>query len=341
MTEFQKPPIFIVGSPRSGTTLLRSLLSRHPAIAICAETRFFADVYKRRSAFGSLANIENRRRLTDEYLAMARTARFEIDLARLRRKLLEEATTYPAFLAALLTGYADFHDKPRCGEKTPQHAFHTEMLSEWYPGARLIHIVRDPRDVVASLQRMAWAPKSIWNNAWIWTLFNRAAEASRHRPEYLLVSYERLIASPEEELARICSHIGEEWPQSLNVAADPSAQYSWPQSANGVVTVTRSRVQSWREQLSPQEISVVERIAGSRLQQYGYEPSGRPASLPAMTKALAAGGIDQARDKIKQIPHAWYYLTQPTNLPLHEYWKFRDAWQTMFPDQLPPAGVRK
>jgi Sulfotransferase family len=339
VTDSRKPPIFIVGSPRSGTTLLRSLLSRHPAIAICGETRFFADVYKRRSVFGSLENLENRRRLVDEYLATARVARLDIDLKQLRCKLLDEATSYPAFLAAVMNGFADFHHKPRSGEKTPHHAFFTETLSEWYPGAYLIHIVRDPRDVVASLQRMPWAVKSIWNNAWIWVLFNRAAEESLHRPGYLKVQYEKLVDSPQQELMRICRHIGEEWPDSLDVPTDPSAPYSWPSSAHG--PITRSRLQQWRGQLSTEEISVVERIAGKRLEQYGYQPSGRPASLPVMAKALAIGGVAQARERILQLPHAWYYLTQPTKLPLHEYWKYRQAWDAMFPGRLPPAGNRK
>jgi hypothetical protein len=289
--------------------------------------------------FGSLDNMENRRRLVDEYLATARISRFHIDLAQLRQKLLDEATSYPAFLAAVIEGYADFYHKPRCGEKTPRHAFFTETLSEWYPGAFLIHIVRDPRDVVASLQRMPWAPKSVWNNSWIWTLFNRAAEASRHRPEYLLVQYEQLIDSPQRELARICRHIGEEWPDSLEVPTDLSAPYSWPSSAHG--PVTRGRLQKWREQLTAQEISVVERIAGNRLEKYGYQRNGRPASLAAITKAIGLGSFDQARERIMQIPHAWFSLTQPTNLPLHEYWKFRHVWETMFPGRLPPVGHRK
>jgi len=57
-----KPPIFIVGSPRSGTTLLRHVLDRHPSLSVCGETRFFSEVYKRRWLFGDLANPANRER---------------------------------------------------------------------------------------------------------------------------------------------------------------------------------------------------------------------------------------------------------------------------------------
>jgi hypothetical protein len=183
---------------------------------------------------------------------------------------------------------------------------------------------------------MPWAPKSIWNNSWIWTLFNRAAERSSHRPGYLLVQYEKLIDSPKRELQRICSHVGEEWPETLDVPTDPQAAYSWPSSARGAIT--RDRVQKWREQLTPYEVSVVERVAAERLEKYGYEPSGPRASLPAVAKAIAQGGVDQMRQRIARIPHVWFYLTQPTNLPLHEYWKYRNAWDKMFPNQPQPQG---
>jgi hypothetical protein len=316
--------------------LLRSLLSRHPSISICAETRFFADIYRRRSTFGSLENIENRTRLVDQYLATAWVTRFHVDLPMLRQRLLDEAVNYPAFFDTLIRFDAESHHKPRCGEKTPHHSFCTELLSEWYPGAFLIHLVRDPRDVVASLQRMPWSPKSVWTNSWIWALFNRAAERSRHRPGYLLVQYEQLIASPQQELQRICAHVGEEWPDSLDVPVEAQEQYSWPHSATGAIT--RTRVQKWREQLSPRDVSVIERIAGKRLKAYGYEPSGDPASAAAMTKALAQGAFDQARQRVSQLPHTWFYVTQPTNLPLHEYWKYRHAWDKMFPNRPRPGG---
>ncbi len=333
-TELSKPPIFIVGSPRSGTTLLRNLISRHPSIAICGETRFFSDIYKRRSVFGPLDKLENRQRLVDQYLSTARVHRLGVDLAALRQALLDQATDYRAFLTTMMRFNSDYRSKERCGEKTPHHSFFTETLNEWYPGAFIIHLVRDPRDVVASLQRMAWAPKSIWNNAWIWTLFNRAVERSRHRPGYLLVQYEKLVASPEDELARISEHVGEKWPESLSVAEEPSTPYSWPMSAHGLVT--RERLNKWRDQLSPKEVSLVERIAGERLEKYGYQPNGRSASAATIARALATAGDELVRQRVVDLPYTWFYHTQPTNLPLHEYWKYRHAWSVMFPNAAPP-----
>ena len=338
MTPSPKPPIFIVGSPRSGTSMFRSLLSRHPSIAICGETRFFADVYRHRGSFGSLEIVENRRRLVDQWLATARIRRLEIDLGLLRERLLEQASSYPAFFETLIRDYSEFHGKERCGEKTPHHAFCTETLSDWYPGAYLIHLVRDPRDVVASLQRMPWAPKSIVNNAWLWVLFNRAVERSRHRPGYLLVHYERLVAAPQEELSRIANHIGEQWPAELDVAAGTPSAYSWPRSTQG--PVTRERLQKWKDELSPQDVAIVERVAESRMEQYGYERTGRSASLPGLARATVRAGYDLIRQRLVDIPYTWTNLTSPTDLPRQEYWKYRRVWSNVFPGLAPQFGPK-
>ena len=96
-----KPPVFIVGSPRSGTSLLRNMLNRHPSLAICAETHFNHYVYKRRRAFGDLSDLKNRQRLVDEYLSVRRIRRLGLDLAGLREKLVREGTSYPALFAGV------------------------------------------------------------------------------------------------------------------------------------------------------------------------------------------------------------------------------------------------
>ncbi|MGA3187637.1 MAG: sulfotransferase, partial [Bryobacteraceae bacterium] len=100
-------PIFIVGAPRSGTTLLRNMLNRHPDISMCRETGFFHYVYSRRHVFGDLSQPQNRERLVREYLSIQRIKRMRIDLPALETKLLREAASYEAFFSAMLTFVAD------------------------------------------------------------------------------------------------------------------------------------------------------------------------------------------------------------------------------------------
>src|ERR1700722_5792457 len=99
-------PIFIVGASRSGTTLLKNLLSRHPRIWICGESHFHHYVYQRRWAFGDLSDPKNRERVIDEYLALKRLL-FVTDHAGLRQRLLLEATSYQAMFTSFVKFHAD------------------------------------------------------------------------------------------------------------------------------------------------------------------------------------------------------------------------------------------
>jgi hypothetical protein len=325
-----KPPVFIVGSPRSGTTFLRNVLNRHPSLAICDETRFFADIYQRRWLFGSLENTKNRRRLVEEYLATARFRRLGMDSQWLKEKLLREATSYPALFTGILEAYAESQGKKRFGEKTPHHAFRAKTLCEWYPGTPIIHLVRDPRDVVASLQRIRWAPKSVINNVSMWLLFNRAARRLQTHPGYLLVHYETLITHPEQELARICAHLEEDCDPSILLNAEPaSGPYSWPRHASG--PLTSERLNKWREQLTPDEVSLVEWIAARDMQTYQYQRTTPSVSIPAIARGLAVAAVDPIRRQLEHLPYTWYRLTQPKKLASQEYWKYRNSWEIVFP----------
>ncbi|MBZ5595099.1 MAG: sulfotransferase [Acidobacteriia bacterium] len=325
-----KPPVFIIGSPRSGTTVLRLILNRHPSLAICGETRFFADIYKRRRVFGSLEDIKNRRRLVEQYLSTARIRRLGVDLQGLKEQLLREATSYPALFTGILRYYAASQGKKRFGEKTPHHAFYADTLCAWYPGAAIIHLVRDPRDVVASLQRTRWAPDSILNNTSMWLLFNRAARRLQNYRGYLLVHYETLVTQPEQELARICAHLEEECAPATLLAAEPvDGPYSFPRHASGPLTT--ERLHKWQEQLTAQEVSLIEWVAARDMQTYGYSRSAGSVSIAAVARGLAAAALDPLRRQLEQSPYTWCRLTQPTNLAAQEYWKYRNVWDTVFP----------
>lgn len=310
-------PVFIVGAPRSGTTLLRNTLNRHPALAICRETQFFHYVYRRRKAFGSLAVEENRRRLLQQYLSLDRLRRTRLDLAALERCLLEEGTSYPDLFASLLRFYMRVHGKQRWGEKTPGHARFTETLFEWYPDATVIHIVRDPRDVVASLMDMPFFPNNIVGNANLWLTHNRSARRSQHRSGYLLVRYEKLVTDSEGELRRICDALGEPYsPVMLLPKPDPTADRPWFERAEQPVTETRIGI--WRQRLTATDAALVEWWIGPELQIFGYEPEARPPSLLDLGRAFAFGVKDAISRRVGEFPGVWYARAGSTEIVKEE-----------------------
>jgi hypothetical protein len=321
-------PIFIVGAPRSGTTLLRNMLNRHPALSICRETGYYHYVYSRRRSFGDLASVPKRECLIDAFLAVDRIRRTQLDLPLLRRHLLEEGSNYQEFYTSFLRFYAASQGKQRWGEKTP-HPLFTETLYNWYPHARVLHLLRDPRDVVASLMGMPWAPDSVVANARWWLRDNLVAFRSHARPQYMQVRYEELAAHPEPQLRRICNFIQEDYhPAMLTPKPDPTADRAWFQRAEQPVTA--DRVGNWRTGLRPGDAGLIEWIAGPpHLETFGYQPAELQPSPAARLRALAEEAVDGLRRRAGEFPGGLYYLLRSTRLAEEEAAKNRYRFRNL------------
>src|SRR5215211_8339519 len=194
------PAPFIVGVPRSGTTLLRLMLDAHPDLAIPPETHFIPAVIracrKGADADGVAEAIKGHRRWADFGLA-------EDDLvARLHR--IEPLEAGPA-IRAFYELYAEQHGKPRWGDKTPGYATKMRRIQRALPEARFIHVIRDGRDVVLSRARKSRRPKPVGLVAKRW---KRRVIATRNRSRsvrhYTEVRYEDLVTDTEPELHRVC-----------------------------------------------------------------------------------------------------------------------------------------
>ena len=320
-------PVFIVGSPRSGTSLLRQMLDRHPRLAICYETDFLRLIYteERRKVFGDLNSRSNRERLVHEYIKLRPTQRLGVDTAQLAARLFEEGTSYPAFFACVLRFYAESQGKQRSGDKTPGHAFFVETLCEWFPGAPILHIVRDPRDVVASLHRTPFGSPSTIINARTWLRHNLAARRIRDRPQYLEVRYETLVMQPEEELKRICEFIGEDYSPSLLTPEQSSSAHpdGWDRYQ---APLTTARLGSWRHKLTAKQVAQIEWAIGPHLEDFGYAREGPRASTMAILAARGFAKLSFAQRLIARAPALWYRLFAPRDIAKYEYWTRRKMW---------------
>lgn len=315
----QDQPLFIVGAPRSGTTLLRTLLNRHPRIALCDETYFFYYVYKRAGAFGDLSKSTNRSHLVDQYLVTDRIKRLELDEGKLQEALLDEGDSYAAFFASLLKFFARSKGKERWGEKTPDHALHVDTLLAWYPNCRIIHIIRDPRDVVASLLRMPWGAKSVLANSRRWVQCNEAAVRLQGCENYKTIQYEQLTKDPKSELTDICQFVGEEYsPDMLVPDKNATVHKWWFERAQG--EITQDRLETWRQELTAQQVAMVEWVAGTYMRQFGYCTSQSQPSAGAIARARIGQFVDSLCFKIRRLPRLWYYWVQPTKLAAEESW---------------------
>lgn len=315
-------PIFIVGAPRSGTTLLRAMLSRHPRVGLSDETYYLYTVYQRCQAFGDLANPANRKALIESYTATQRVQQFEIDLSRLKDRLMVAGTSYPAFFATLLQCYAEAQGKTRAGEKTPAHARYVNTLLEWYPKARVIHLVRDARDVCASLGNMPWGRKAAMANAELWADLTLAAERGQGTPRFCRVRYEDLVADPEGTLRNLCEFVGEQYdPAMLGLSPVSTADKPWFLRSHQALSKERMGV--WQGRLSRNDVALIEAVAGPVMVSMGYELSGRPASTALRVIGRVHSIVEDLKKRFLRAPRIWYSWRQPRNLAAQEKWTDR------------------
>ncbi|MFL6098659.1 MAG: sulfotransferase family protein [Actinomycetales bacterium] len=281
-------PIFLVGCPRSGTTLLTTMLHAHPRLAFPPETRFLLPAYESRATFGDLTVRANRVQLARRITGKG--TRFR-DLGLDRKTVVEAIADGPPTLGSALgivwREFATSRGKVRWGEKRPAYWRHMDVVSALFPEAQFVHLVRDPRACVASLLRVSWAEGGVEDAAAVWVLADREIRRFSRRvgpASYHALQYEELVAQPERVLAALCDFLGEQFDPSMlsyqGAAHDivPDRK-TWHDNTKGALDV--SRTEAWRTQLTPSEIRLVELAARSGMRRWGYRPSGvrvRPAA---------------------------------------------------------------
>ena len=213
-------PIFIIGCPRSGTTLLQLMLHSHPRIAVAPETRFVIPAYFHRKVYGDMREPENRRRLA-QWIATGKGTKFH-ELGLDRDEFVEAAVHAPGSLGSVIgTAFAEYarrFGKPRWGDKRPSYFQHVGTLRRMFPDAQFIHLIRDGRDCVASLKEMPWYRGNVYTAVANWAEaidFGRRHAAELPKDAYFELRYEDLTADPEGALRALCTFLGEEYDPAM------------------------------------------------------------------------------------------------------------------------------
>jgi len=260
-------PILVVGTGRSGTTLLRVMLNAHPRIYLTHEASFYA--YR---------HLGGRRGSASDWLeAYMRTYSFAwlgLDPDAVRAEVpdsLPRERMVDAYRGIMRAG-ARRWGRVRYGDKSPFHSGLVKPILHDFPDARIIHIVRDPRATVASLVKMPWAPGSLILNNWYCLFQLKALAAFRDRIHE--VRLEDLLADPRAEMGRILEFVGEEWDEAVldHTRRAPSGDvppFPWLLTATRERGVSRS---DWRTELSPEWIRLIERRHRRLMADRGYEP---------------------------------------------------------------------
>ena len=297
--------IFVVGVSRSGTTLMRMVLGKHSRIAIADENHYLGHLLPGHGArddfrrVGDLRDDAAVRRLVDRIYSdefqsgswHRPTSPFwrwlirRVPRAELEQRLLAGERSERGVFTAVLRAEADRKHKAIFGEKTPAHIRWADTLMAWYPDARIVHMVRDPRGVYRSeLKRRTANPESLpyrWlvkapllmrgfvllETAWTWAgaVADHRRLSRRYPAHYLAVRFEDLVRSPEAEIDRVCAFLGVEperrmLKQKVVSRGDRLGEAGFDAGA----------ADRWRASITPGEARWLRTLLGRRIEEMGY-----------------------------------------------------------------------
>lgn len=285
-------PIFVVGAPRSGTTLMRRYLNAHPDVHLTFEASFFA----LRRTFPSDWSPKRRRAFLENSLGMA-WQRIPADVVPSLFPQTWDGSS-PAPFEAQMRYCAERAGARVWGDKSPVHTQHIGAILAAWPNARVIHIVRDPVAVCASLFTVPWANPNLFSNAMGVRYALNAVEPFRDRIHE--VRLEDLLADPEPALRGALDFCGLDWHPALLSALSQTADDAPPLPWLVTTSAERNRVRP-RSKVPDVDLDRIARLTRPQRARYGYSP------VPRLSRTLG-GHLLRAWIDILELTQAGRYL---------------------------------
>jgi hypothetical protein len=302
-----EPVIYIIGVGRSGTSMLMTLLNGHSTIAFTPETHFLryylgTEIQQReleaKGAEHFKSILEN-----DTYFQRLNIAAEEVLRPYLRG---DKAFKLDELYRQLLATYLHRKNKRMIGDKDPRYLDYLEVIARIYPQARIIHIHRDPRDVVLSKTKADWsAHRPFWVNAIISQV--QMKEGRRNAKaifgdNYYELAYEDLVGNPQGALSKLLHFLGLEFEESMLDLTQSAkelvdeSEMQWKD--NTFKPMLKSNTEKWRQQLPPWKIRAIEIICKEWFSELGYRYS--EIKVGWLTNALLklVFGFEQLQSKL-------------------------------------------
>jgi hypothetical protein len=305
-------PFFIVGCGRSGTTLLRTLLNRHTAIAIPLESLFIVDYLKAASRFDI------------SVLKSLLVKEPEIQEWGIRPSLkdLQDSHTITEAVEKVHGVYLESKGKRQWGQKTPRFVRHMDLILTHFPNSRFVHMIRDPRAVVSSLMHSDVHRSNAFHASLRWKMdVRKGLDFEERNPDHVLrVYYEDLVRNVEEAIGRILTFLDLPYKISLDESVESgNAEYTrFYQNIHANIDrmPTDQYIDKWKDNLSRRDVEVVESITGNMMESLGFQREFVHPTLPrgylALMRAYRLRGL---------LRQTYHYLRYRRSYLLFLFWR--------------------
>lgn len=308
----QLPCFFVVGCPRSGTTLLQRILDHHPSLAVGYDTHFIPQSVRRFA-------LDEDPILTPELVARVKGHRRFSRLGLPEETVMEAASaskTFSEFVSRLYGAFAAIHGKTLAGEKSPGYCRHIPRLHALFPNAKIVHLIRDGRDVTLSVldwgkgqpgrlalwKRSPVATCALW---WKWKVGKGILDGRRLGSElYQEARYEELVLEPEDSTRSLAAFLEIPFSSAMVNYHQGRTRQSAGLSAKAAWLPPTPGLRDWRVQMKEDDVELFESLAGDLLSELEYErafptisPSVREFSRECRQWWQGEMGEDERKDR--------------------------------------------
>ncbi len=287
-----KAPVFVVGCPRSGTTVLyHMLLSAGDFAVYRTESNVFNLLVPR---FHGMRSAADRQELLDVWVRSKLFRVSGLDPREISAKIVAECRSGGDFLRIVMQEIANKQGVSRWADCTPEHLLYMKEIKRQIPDALFVHIIRDGRDVALSYVKQGWSHPLPWDRDdrlgvaglyWQWLVRRGREQAKCLGADYQEVRFEDLIARPQETLSRLGLFVGHDLDydriQSAGIGSVSEPNSSFAAEAEG----NFNPVARWKTKMSAEQIAGFEELVGDSLLELGYGPLLRTGYRPTLRAA--------------------------------------------------------
>ncbi len=278
-----KAPVFVLGCPRSGTTVLYHMLLSAGNFAIYrAESNVFSILQPR---FGNLKSSANRRELLRYWVNSKLFQVTGLEAEQITNEIMRDCKTTGDFLRIVMEETARRQGVERWADCTPDHLLYIPQIKREIPNALVVHIIRDGRDVALSYVKQGWAYPFFWDKHehlsvaglfWEW-IVGKGREFGRGLgQDYYELHYEDLVQTPHETLRKLGEFVGQKLHydriQKVGIGSVSEPNSSFTSDPSGGFHPIRR----WEAKMSSAQLASFEALTGNFLQELGYPLTSAP-----------------------------------------------------------------